>query len=90
MASPALAPIEQTTGGIRFSTVGERLVRAITGCRGHNWGWPQTTVEMGEAYRANKPYDSHQQCPKCGATRLYNQKTMACGPLFTKEPKKRG
>jgi len=77
------------TGGIRFVGRAERFLEALALHR-HNWSFPISTAEMKRAYRANAPYDSHQQCPECGALRLYNQKTMHAGPQFTREPKTHG
>lgn len=77
-------------GGIQFLSIREKLLLTFTGCRNHNWSFPQTSEEMKKAYAANAPYDSHQQCPKCGSMRLYNQKTMEGGPIFHLEMKQYG
>jgi hypothetical protein len=76
-------------GGIVFLTTGEKLFSAFAGCR-HNWSRPFTTKEMKKAYASNAPYDSHQQCVKCGATRLYDNKTLVGGPIFTRTESQHG
>ena len=77
--------------GFHLLTVKERLLRRLPGCD-HNWSFPQTLREKSwqEIYAANEPFDSHQQCPKCGAMRLFNFVTMEAGPMFTREPRRNG
>lgn len=77
-------------GGIRTLNFRERVFHAITGCRDHNWSFPHTSKELKPAYAAHPPYDSHQQCPECGAMRLFNSKKMESGPLFQKDVKQHG
>lgn len=79
------------TGGIHLFSIAERFWLSVTGCRDHNWSFPQTDKKnMGRAYTAHKPYDSHQQCPNCGTMRLFNSQTMEGGPFFKKEVKQHG
>jgi|HubBroStandDraft_1064217.scaffolds.fasta_scaffold457926_2 hypothetical protein len=78
------------TMSISFLTAGQRFLMAITACRSHNWSFPQTDRKMDDVYAANSPYDSHQQCPTCGAMRLYNSQTMEGGPFFQKSVAQNG
>ncbi len=90
----AIAAVRQTEGdqgGIHLLTLTERFWLSVTGCRDHNWSFPQTDKKnMGRAYAAHRPNDSHQQCTSCGSMRLFNSQTMESGPLFTKEVKQNG
>jgi len=81
-----------TPEGYHLLTVTEHLWMAITGCRDHRWSWPQMSREQDwqRIYVANAPYDSHQQCPVCGAMRLFDSKLMDGGPLFSKDVKQHG
>jgi len=76
---------------IKFLTLGQKFLMLLSPCD-HNWSFPQTSrdKDMKKAYAQNEPYDSHQQCPECGAMRLYDQKTMQGGPIFFKEEKQHG
>lgn len=85
ITQPTEREIERNRGGILLLTAAQKLWFSLTACRDHNWTWSFTTKDMHKAYVANAPYDSHQTCPDCGATRLYNSKTMEGGPLFTKD-----
>jgi hypothetical protein len=77
-------------GGIRVLNFRERVFHKLTGCRSHNWSFPHTSKDMKPAYAAHAPYDSHQQCPDCGAMRLFNSQKMEGGPLFQKDVKQNG
>lgn len=72
--------------GIHLLSAVERFWINFGGCREHNWSFPQT--DKGLAYE--KPYNSHQQCPVCGATRLFNSNDWESGPLFKREVKQHG
>lgn len=77
--------------GYHLLTVGERFWLSMR-CRDHNWSFPQTSRDKDwqRIYAENTPYDSHQQCPACGAMRLFNAQTMESGPLFSKDVKQHG
>jgi hypothetical protein len=77
------------TGGIHFLTFGDKVWATIFGCR-HNWSFPQRHRDMVTTYDLHAPFNAHQQCPLCGALRLYNTETMESGPIFKKEVKQNG
>jgi hypothetical protein len=78
------------TESIAFLTRRQRFWMYVDGCE-HRWSFPQTDRRgMSAVYAANAPYDSHQQCPDCGAMRLFDSKEMKAGPFFTKKVKQHG
>ena len=91
IAAAVMTKPEGDQGGIHLLTFTERFWLSVTGCRDHNWSFPQTDRKnMARAYAAHQPFDSHQQCPTCGAMRLFDSKTMLGGPTFSKEVKQHG
>ena len=66
---------------IELYTLFERFWNCIFGCN-HAWGFPFHNREI----RYPRPYDTHQNCNKCGQMRFYRFKGIDCvpGPLFKK------
>jgi len=64
---------------IQLYTPLERLHQFMFGCR-HAWSFPFSNREI----RYPQPYDTHQNCNKCGMTRFYRFKgaVMQAGPAF--------
>jgi len=91
MSATAAAP-KPLPKGYHLLTMAERFWLLVTACRDHNWSFPQTwrDKDWQHIYAENAPHDSHQQCPTCGAMRLFNSDTMEAGPLFTKDVKQHG
>ena len=66
---------------VKLYTPLERLSQWVFGCR-HMWSFPFSSREI----RYPSPYDTHQNCNKCGMMRFYRFRglDMFSGPTFRK------